>query len=275
MATLRAGVVGHPIAHSLSPAIHTAALRAAGIDGAYEAFDVTAEAFGAFIARCRSEGVRGLNVTVPHKTAAFESAERRSAEAQATGAVNALVFDDAAVGHNTDVVGVRRALDDLGVDVPGSRALVLGAGGAGRAAAWVLGRGGATVEIANRTRSRAEATEWPVVDWDDVPVALGRADLLVNATSVGLGTDESPVDADMLRAAAAARLKTVLDVVYGPGETELVRLSRAAGLRAADGLSMLVYQAAEAFRLFFGIEAPLGVMFEAARTSGTPSERTS
>jgi shikimate dehydrogenase len=140
---------------------------------------------------------------------------------------------------------------------------VLGAGGAARAVVYVLHAGGASVSVANRTRSKAEALTRDVVDWEALAEALGGYDILVNATSVGLDGRATPVEPHALAGAAAGRLKAVIDVVYGKGGTPLTRAASEAGLVASDGLPMLVYQAAEAFRLFFGAEAPTETMFEA------------
>jgi shikimate dehydrogenase len=276
---LRAGVVGHPIAHTLSPPIHEAALRHLGVDGSFEVFDVESPDFERFVSEQRSAGLRGLSVTVPHKVTAFELATDRSPEAEATGAVNALVLTGGLAGHNTDVAGFRMALAELGFDPSAKRALVLGAGGAARAVVWALGQAGAEVTAANRTPANAQRLGVPTIALDDVPGALAAVDLLVNATSVGLGDETSPVADAALAQAADGSLRAVLDVVYRPQETALVRSARQVGLLAADGLSMLVFQAAEAFRLFFDLEPPVSVMFEAAegaaRRSTDRPERTS
>jgi shikimate dehydrogenase len=261
------GVVGHPVSHSLSPAFWNPAMQVAGQNAVFLAFDVAPDDFDTFIDGMAAAGARGLNVTIPHKRAAFERSVRRSSEAEGTGAVNVLVFEDGAVvGHNTDVAGVLRAVSELHGDLLGTTALVLGAGGAGRAACWALRAGGAEVLVANRTAERAadlaNSMGVAAVTWDDLP--LEDVDLVVNTTSVGLNDDASPLDADGLSRGAAARLRSVFDVVYRAGETELVRLARSAGVAATDGLAMLVYQAAEAYGLFFATDAPLAAMFEAA-----------
>jgi shikimate dehydrogenase len=276
--TVRVGVVGHPISHSLSPAIHTAAIRHLGLDATYEAFDVDPSDFEAFVRDAREGGMRGFNVTVPHKSAAFEIATVRSPEASATGAANVLLFDEELEAYNTDVAGVRLALADLGVKAlskGGARALVLGAGGAGRAAVYALRSQGAEVLVANRTRAKAEDLGVEVVDLADAPTAAAGVDVLVHATTVGLADETSPLPFEALEAAASGRLVAVLDAVYRPGETELVRLARRAGIRAEDGLAMLIHQAAEAFSLFFGRPAPLAEMrAEGSRVAHRP-ERTS
>lgn len=264
------GVVGHPVRHSISPAFWNAALTEAGRNAVFLAFDVEPERFAAFVAGMSSAGARGLNVTLPHKHAAYELCTERSPDALATEAVNVVVFDESTTrGLNTDVYGVRAALTDMAVELAGCRALVLGAGGAGRAAVHALRLSGADVVVTNRTRERAEGLGVPVVTWTDAPEAMSEFDVLVHTTSLGLDGKASPLDEASLEAAAKQRLRVVLDVVYRAGETPLVRAARAAGLYASDGLRMLVHQAGEAWRLFFGDDAPLEVMHaEAARAAG-------
>lgn len=270
--TVLVGVVGHPVAHSLSPAFWDAALRHAQRNAAFLAFDVRPEDFEVFVGGMRAAGARGFNVTIPHKTAAFGLADRRSEVAEATGAVNVLVFGDETTGHNTDVHGVTEAVRDLGLDLGGRRVLVLGAGGAGRAAVYALQRGRAEVSVANRTPVRAEALDVPVVEWSSVGEVLGGFDLLVHTTSVGIDGRTSLLDESALREGGKGRLVAVLDVVYAPNETPLVHAARAAGLYASDGLRMLVHQAGQAWRLFFGDEAPLDVMHAAAaHAAGRPA----
>lgn len=265
------GLAGHPVAHSLSPAFYNAALRHDERNAIYLAFDVRPGDFSTFVAGMRAAGARGLAVTMPHKRAAFAIGTQRTEDATATAAANTLVFEDErVVADNTDVEGVRRALEDLGVRCDGTRALVLGAGGAGAAAGRALAQGGADVLVANRTPSRAHelcdrlGPSARPLGWDDVPGAVDEVGLIVNATSVGLANDESPLDAASLERAAAGACPAVLDLVYTRAETRLVRDARAAGLRAADGLTMLVYQGAASYRRFWGTEAPLEVMRRAA-----------
>jgi shikimate dehydrogenase len=259
------GVVGDPVRHSISPAFWGEALRTTGRNAVFLAFEVKAAGFAAFIEGMRVAGARGLNVTLPHKGAAFELSTERAPEAEAARAVNVVVFAaDAVRGFNTDVHGVTAALADLDVDLAGTRALVLGAGGAGRAAVTALRGGGAEVSIANRTEERARAAGVPVVAWPDVPHLVGDFEIVVHTTSVGLNGEGSVLDEATLSDAAGRRLRAVLDVVYRPGGTPLVDSARSAGLRADDGLRMLVHQAAEAWRLMFGDEPPIGVMHAAA-----------
>jgi len=270
------GVVGHPIGHSLSPAFWNATFAHEERNAVFLAFDVRPERFASFVDGMAAGGVRGLNVTMPHKRAAFELATVRSPEAEHTGAVNVLVFDDdGVIGANTDVIGFARAVEELGVDIFGARVLVLGAGGAAAAAVWALTEAGAVVTLANRTRERAEelsrsvAAKVEVVNWADVESTAAASDLLVHAASVGMDGTSCVVEPGILERAASGQLQAVLDVVYAPKETALVHAARAAGLRAADGLAMLVHQAAEAYRLFFDVTPPVDVMYdEAKRAAG-------
>jgi shikimate dehydrogenase len=268
------GVVGHPIGHTLSPVFWNAAFEHEGRNAVFVAFDVEPSRFAAFVDGMAAGGARGLCVTMPHKRAAFELATERSAEAERTGAVNALVLDDERrIGANTDVHGVRMAVRDLGLDPDGLRVLVLGAGGAASAVAYTLSSEGAEVVIANRTRSKAEtlasAFDASVVDWSDLAVAAADTDLLVHAASVGMDGTSSIVEPSVLEAGARGGLRAVLDVVYAPKETALVHAARAAGLRACDGLAMLVHQGAESYRLFWDAPAPIDVMLAtASRAAG-------
>lgn len=273
--TALVGVVGHPVRHSLSPAFWNAALRHQGRNAAFLAFEVEADEFGKFVEGMRAARTVGLNVTLPHKARAFELCSRRSEEAEATRAVNVLTMSDGAVtGANTDVFGVAQAVVDLGVEPSGSRALVVGAGGAGRAAVLALQRMGADVRITNRTAARAKDVGVAQIEWEQVRSALADFDLLVHTTSVGLDGASSVLDEADLRTAADGRLRAVLDVVYRRDETPLVRAARAARLQASDGLRMLVHQAGEAWRLFFGEPAPLAVMHSAAADAAGRLDRT-
>lgn len=268
-ATELLGVVGHPVSHSLSPAFWNEALRQEGRNAVFLAFDVAPDSFQAFTGGMSVAGARGVNVTVPHKKAAFAASTRRSEHAERIGAVNVLVFEPGEiVGHNTDVDGLLNALDDLDVRPSGMRILVVGAGGAGHAAVWALAVAGADVLVANRTRSKAEelaeAAGSTVVDWDGLDDAAREADVLVNTTSVGLDGRGSVLDRPALERAAAGRLRVVFDAVYGASETPLVLAARHAGIQAQDGLGMLVHQAAAAWELFFDAAAPFDVMQAAA-----------
>ncbi len=277
--TRLAGVIGDPIGHSLSPAIHNAALRHDGRNAVYLAMRVVREELAGALRGLRALGAVGVNVTIPHKVDALGLADRRSAAAERIGAANTLVWRSGSEGpvleaHNTDPVGVLEALADLGLEVSGGAFLLLGAGGAGRAAAWALaGAGAGKVLVANRSPERSadlvgglrqEGFPAEAVEWASREERLSGVEAVVNATSVGMGAETSPLGADALAGAAVGRCRVVLDLVYGRGETSLVTVARGAGLRAADGVGVLVHQAAAAYELFWDAPAPLDVIVEAA-----------
>ena len=263
------GVVGHPVAHSLSPQIHNAALEHDKRNAIYVGFDVEPDRFDDFVRGMQALGAQGLNVTLPHKRAAFEACSWATDDAQATEAVNTIVFDgDEIVGSNTDVSGVRAALRELGADFDGATVLLIGAGGAGHAVAYALSVLAKEIRICNRTPARADMLRSSigptanVVPWKDVEGALEDVHIVIQTTSVGLDGKENP-----LRKGAIAKAKScraLLDVVYAPNETALVRDARKAGIQAADGLEMLVQQAAAAYALFWEEPAPIEVMRRAA-----------
>lgn len=270
----RYAVIGWPLGHSMSPAIHNASFAALGLRCRLDAVAVPPAGLAAFMRSLPSSGIRGLAVTIPHKTAVLPFCSSVDPEAAAIGAANTVaVGDDGALrAFNTDAAGAAGALRDAGVAVAGARVVVLGAGGAARAICHRLLRdGAASVTIANRTVSRAEALRDDLAGGEGrvaaVPArgpafeaALAAAGVLVNATSVGMSprAGESPVPRGLLRAGLA-----VMDIVYNPIETKLLADARAAGATAIPGTEMLLYQAAEQERIWLGAEAPAGVMREA------------
>jgi shikimate dehydrogenase len=262
------GLVGSPVEHSLSPPMHEAAYAELGLDARYVTLEPDADRLGEAVAGADALGVAGLNVTVPFKQDVLEHVDP-SPTAQAVGAVNTVDFSgEAAVGYNTDVAGVRRALEHNGVGIDGQSAVVVGAGGAGRAAAYALADAGAQVHVANRTVERAEGLAAEFADHDVSGGGLGTldatvpgADLLVNATSVGMEGDDSPVSAELLHEDLS-----VLDVVYAPLRTRLLRDADAAGATTVDGAWMLLYQGVEAFERWIGRPAPVEAMNDALRS---------
>ena len=251
----RFGVLGWPVAHSRSPAMHEAAYAALGLDGwHYQLLPVPPELFAETVRALGAAGFAGANVTIPHKEAALAAADTASEAAQEIGAANTLTFgeDGSIDAHNTDAEGLLTALD---IDVGGRTALVLGAGGSARAAIWTLRGAGAGVAVHNRTRARAEGLGARVLD------APEPADILVNCTSVGL--DEA--GATPLEDPSAYGL--VADLVYREGGTELCRRAQAAGVPTVDGLEVLVRQGALSFERWTGLEAPVGAMRRAVRAS--------
>lgn len=262
------GLIGNPVGHSLSPPMHEAAFEAMGMDARYVTFEPPEDAGPEAVESAAALGLRGLNVTVPFKRQVLDAVDPAPRAAR-IGAVNTVDFaSDPPTGYNTDATGVIRALDHHDVARSGT-AVVVGAGGAGRAATFALADEGMTVQAANRTESTAddlaaavrdaggEATAHPL---DALPDLLPAADLLVNATSVGMEEDRSPVPSDALHADLA-----VLDAVYSPLETRLLREAEAAGAQTVDGGWMLLYQGVEAFERWTGRDAPVEAMNEALR----------
>ena len=261
-------LLGDPVSHSLSHRIQNAAFQAAGVDGVYLALRCDRQDLAGLLRGIARAGGGG-NVTVPHKEAARNVVDEPSEVAVRTGAVNTYWSEGGRVhGDNTDVEGFRTALGEvLGSDgagkVAGARVLLLGAGGGARAAAAALLDDGVDrVDVLNRTPSRTQglardlgARRVQVLDGPK-PLRDGGWDLLVNATSLGLSSDDPlPLDPTLLGGVGA-----VLDLVYAPDETPLVREARARGIPAADGGGMLVGQGAAAFRRWWGMEAPVEVM---------------
>lgn len=266
-------LLGDPVAHSVSPAMHNAALHALGLPGRYEARRVSGEDLPRAVGILRRAPYLGANVTVPHKVAAAAEVDTTSPRAAAIGAVNTIVRDGSSLhGDNTDAPGLLSALEaSLGMVPYGLRIVLLGAGGAARAAAVALLSGGpARLVIYNRDPARAAALADAVrerhgvhvraADADAARDEAAEADLIVNATSAGLDGTSLPLDGLTVRPGAA-----LFDMVYTPSPTPLMRALAAQGAAVADGLDMLVFQAAESFRLWTGREAPVGVMRETAR----------
>ena len=259
-----AGVVGFPVGHSRSPAMMEAALRALGLDWRYLALPLPPERFGETVRALPGSGYVGVNVTIPHKLAALELADQATAVARTIGAANSLSFDagDGIAADNTDAGGL---LDALGAPPRGRHTLVLGAGGAGRAAAWALREAGAAeVIVWNRTPERAARLA------DDLGVRAGtpdtHTDLLVNATSVGLEPALAVEEAlAALGLAGREPPEIVVDLVYGDHEPPVTAWARAAGARVVDGLEVLVRQGARTLRWWTGSEPPLEEMRRAAR----------
>ena len=270
MAVNRLAVVGRPIAHSLSPAMHAAAFRALGIDGEwrYEAIELSPEGFAAGVDELRRSGYVGVNVTIPHKEAALRLADEASGAASSIGAANTLTFTPSGVAaENTDAPGLIAALPS---DPAGATALVLGAGGAARAAIWALREAGAKVSVSNRTAARgaAVAAEFGVEHLErDGELPARDFGLVVNATSVGLATGEPAASraADELKelglgADAFSDRQVVVDLVYGAAPTQLLAEASRAGATVVDGREILVRQGAESFRIWTGLDPPLEAM---------------
>ncbi|WP_426572739.1 shikimate dehydrogenase [Aquihabitans sp. McL0605] len=265
-----AAVIGSPVRHSRSPALANAAFAASGLDWAYVALEVAPGQGAAAVDAMRTLGLGGLSVTMPHKYDVIAALDRLAPDAEALGAVNCIAWDgDALVGHNTDGAGLLDALAlDQGIVPEGLACVVLGAGGAARSVVRALGGGGAAdVAVVNRTAERAEAAAalaGPAGRVGSI-ADVERADLVINATSVGMGADPAdasatPVPPELLRPG-----QTVVDLVYLPLETPLLVAAAAAGARPVDGLGMLVHQAARAIALWTGQAPDVAAMAAAAR----------
>ncbi len=273
-------LIGHPVAHSISPAFQQAALDAVAVDARYEAWDTPESELEAAAQRLRIEGVLGANVTVPHKVAMMSLVDEPDALVERVGALNTIVRRDGVLhATNTDVTGILHALVEGGVSPEGKRVLLLGAGGAARAVVAAMREArAASLVVANRTVEHARALE-PVAG-DTLPLeicpldtdapefqeAMGEAELVVHSTSLGMrhGPDEAatPVPARLFRSGQVA-----FDLVYVPERTPFLEAAEQGGAQTIGGLAMLIHQGAAAFRLWTGLEPPLEVMFRAARNA--------
>jgi len=257
--TAKAGVVGWPVEHSLSPALHGYWLSEYHIDGSYERIPAEPGKLKEVTLDLRAKGFRGVNVTVPHKEAAFALAHKRHDSAQQAGAANLLVFGEAGIeAHNTDTYGLAQSLGTV-VSLNKKNVVLLGAGGAARGAVLALARLDATtIHILNRHIARAQALAQalqPIVPSKLVPGELGDwtavagdAALVVNSTSAGM-TGNAPLDLDL---SVLPKSAAVCDIVYNPLETKLLKDAVARGHQTIDGLEMLMHQAVPSFHAFFG-----------------------
>jgi shikimate dehydrogenase len=262
--TRLAGVIGWPVRHSRSPDIHNAAYRALGLDWVYVALPVPPGQVPAALDGMRALAIEGLSVTMPHKAAVAAQVDRLTADAAALGAVNSVHRDgDRLVGDNTDGGGFVDSLLEAGVDPAGRRCVVLGAGGAARAVVRSLAAAGAAqVTVVNRDAGRGAAAAELAGDRGAIGTAadLGTAELLVQATPVGMGDDRTlAADPGVLPAGAV-----VADLVYHPLVTPLLAAAHDRGLQTVDGLGMLVHQAARQLQAWTGHDAPIDVMRAAA-----------
>jgi len=268
------GIIGDPVEHSMSPLIQNAAFNKMGIDYLYVPFKVKKGELGKAINGMRALNIRGLNVTIPHKVAVIQFLDELDPLAERIGAVNTIVNNDGILtGYNTDGGGFLQALVKSGVGPKGKKVVILGAGGASRAVSFTLADSGAHLVILNRLLEldwakeladrisqiftmEVEALE---LNRENLAMALREADILVNATSVGMtpNIDETPVNSDLLKPGLI-----VFDVVYSPIKTRLLREAEEAGAKIINGLDMLVWQGALAFEKWTGLEAPVKVMKE-------------
>ncbi len=266
------GIIGDPIEHSMSPAMHNAAFKELGIDYVYLPFRVKKEDVGKAIAGMRALNIKGLNVTIPHKVAVLQFLDKLDPLAEKIGAVNTIVNDDGVLsGYNTDAAGFLQALLEKGFEPERKRTVILGAGGASRAVSFILADRGAQLVILNRRleldwaielASRISQIFGKKVDAlelnrENMARALDKADILVNATSVGMSpdTDQTPVNIELLRPDLV-----VYDIVYNPIKTKLLREAETAGAKTIPGVDMLVWQGVLAFEKWTGQKAPVELM---------------
>jgi shikimate dehydrogenase len=279
----RAGVAGWPVDHSRSPTIHRYWLKELGVAGSYEKFAVRPGEFRQFADRIGEDALVGANVTAPHKEAAFSACDARTPVAEALGAVNTLWRQDGRLwGDNTDIAGFLANMDESapGWAERGELAVVIGAGGAARGIVYALiSRGFERIAVVNRTQARAEALaahfggSITTAAWADRATELPEADLLVNASSLGM-VGQSPLAIGL---SGLPQRAVVADAVYVPLRTPLIEAARARGLRTVEGLGMLLHQAAPAFARWFGkqpvvtpklralVEAEVTAAYEAAQ----------
>ncbi len=267
----RLGVLGWPVAHSLSPAIHNAALQEVGLQRwRYQLLPVPPALLEETVAALPAVRFRGANVTIPHKQAALRLATVTTPRASAIGAANTLTFADGEIAaDNTDAPAL---IEVLPFAAAGRSALVLGAGGSARAVVWALRDAGADdIRVWNRSAERARQL---CIELGGTAVTeAAGADILVNCTAVGLDGDERALEQLPLGAEDLQRYSCVVDLVYGPHPTALVEAARARGVTAVDGLEVLVAQGALSFERFTGRPAPVSTMRAAARSVGIVPSR--
>lgn len=278
-----AGVIGWPISHSLSPRLHGFWLREYAVDGAYVPLPVAPQHLAAALQGLPALGLRGVNVTIPHKVAVLDHVANVTAAARRIGAVNTIVIDDDGVlqGDNTDAFGFLTSLRDGGWQPDDRPSVILGAGGAARAVCTALAEAGvASIRLCNRTADRATdlvtaltttadgapLPTFDIVPWPDRSAALEDAALLVNTTSLGMA-GKPPLDIDVTVLPADA---TVNDIVYTPLITPLLAAAAARGLNAVDGLGMLLHQARPGFRAWFGVDPQVTPALRAAVLASDP-----
>lgn len=261
-------IVGYPVEHSMSPAMHNAAFEALGLDAEYRLAPVKPEQLGGFIDKLREDEVMGASVTIPHKVEVMRHLDHVDETARAIGAVNTIVNREGKLyGHNTDGTGGVGALTEEYGSLEGINVTILGAGGASRAITYQVSRLDCRVTVLNRSVERARnlvdylrpqtSAELRYGGLAQLPAVIDDTDVLINTTSVGMSPNvsDSPVPEGLLHSGLF-----VYDVVYNPVKTKLLRDAEAKGAGTLSGVKMLVYQGAEAFRMWTGVEAPVELM---------------
>ncbi len=270
------GLIGDPVEHTMSPAMHNAAFQEVGLDYVYLPFRVEGGELSEAIKGMRALNMRGLNVTIPHKVAVLQLLDKLDPLAEKISAVNTIVNDDGVLtGYNTDATGFLQPLLEKRIEPKGKNIAIMGAGGASRAVSFILADRGANLVILNRREeldwaqglaSRISETfnikvESSELTRDNLSGILEKTDILVNATSVGMSPDidKTPVSADLLRPGLI-----VYDIIYNPVKTRFLKEAEAAGAEILGGIDMLVWQGALAFEIWTGLKAPVKLMKEEA-----------
>ncbi|MCS7095488.1 MAG: shikimate dehydrogenase [Nitrososphaerota archaeon] len=266
-------VIGDPIEHSLSPAMHNAAFRHLGLDAVFVAFRVDRKNLEHAVKGIRSLGIAGVNVTMPHKTAIISYLDELNKEAEFVGAVNTVLnAEGKLVGFNTDGIGAVRALKESGLTLKGKKIVLIGAGGAGKAIAFQLAQEACELRILNRDGEKAKQLAAKLerkfntkilgnsLSQATLKECIKDADVLINATSVGMqpNHNQTPVDRELLKPGL-----TVMDIVYNPVETRLIREAKSAGANVVYGTEMLIFQGAASFEIWWKTPAPVDVMRKA------------
>jgi len=255
------GIIGYPVSHSLSPVMHNLAFRELGLKAVYGAFPVKPEDLSQAIRGVKALGISGLSVTIPHKVEVMKYLEEVDEVARQIGAVNTIINREGSLfGTNTDWIGVLKAFEEVGTSPSGKRVVVLGAGGASLAIVYAMRKAGAKeIVIYNRTFDKAKevAERFSVIayPWETLSSAYG--DILINATSIGLKSYDSPVPKEVV-----SRFSVVMDSVYLPLETRLLVMAKKMNKITIDGLKMLIYQGVEQFKLWTGLMPPVEKMRE-------------
>lgn len=267
-------IIGDPVDHSLSPVMHNAAFKKLGLNLIYVAFPVTKNELKDAVSGIKSLGLRGLNVTMPHKHAVMKHLDTVDSTAKSIGAVNTILNSQGKLtGYNTDGIGAMIALQENGVPTEEKKMVILGAGGAAKAIAYQAAQDVETLSILNRTKEKAEQLAKDLtknfgknvnsgtLSHETLKKELEDADILVNATSVGMHPDttNSPVPSDLLKPDMC-----LMDIIYNPMETKLAKEAKTAGAKVVSGIEMLVYQGAAAFEIWTNCPAPVEVMKKAA-----------
>ena len=249
------GVIGYPVKHSLSPVMHNFWFQKLGLKGVYGSFEVPPEEFESAVKAIKVLGIKGVSITIPHKEKALELADEVEESAQKISAVNTFKLENGYLkGYNTDWIGVQKAFESKGISLKDKKVVILGAGGASKAVCFAVKNMQAkSIEVYNRTFEKALqlAEKFSVIPkkWEEVFLAKG--DVLINTTSIGLESNQSPVEEEVI-----SRFSVFMDVVYTPLKTKFLKLAEKYGT-IIDGLEMLIYQGAKQFEIWTGVYPPI------------------